>query len=789
MDITRAFQTSSDSILGFFDRPGIGYYIPLYQRDYSWDKENIDQLMDDICSGVLELQTNKEQIHFMGTIILVTEDDISKNIQPQDHRAIPPRIDNIIDGQQRISTISLLACCLYQEIYEIQANMNKINYQSKELGELQDTFGSYFTELQALFSFDLLRGNPKRKPILIRGGTDAWTLDGKENENYKSDVSSYLANFIKKIDEDTLIDEDTFPKLPNKSSRSLKHENNVEKNIKVIKNWLTKVKDSHKEKDENNYPHAWDIIDKINQSELWDYERPKLTELINNCKTVEPQSLNEFQNYICSLVQLFAFSSYLLKRCCFTIIKPISQVRAFDMFQSLNATGTPLTAIETFKPLVVNIADSNGQSFKGSNFDKSFTKIEDLMKNLRSASSKNERTNEYLTLFSSTYEGKSLLKQFSKQRQWLINQFQKGCSSQESIDSSMEDKKEFIGQMGKIATYCKNIIYSDVNLKNSLPELNLLEDEKQRKIASFCLVYLKDARHKIAHTILSIFYTLVIENTEDDDEQNKINYHFAVTCKVIASFYTLWRSALPNDGLDGVYRDLLQRKMSWQKQKGNNALNTEELKEYFRNALQKKGIGNQNDWKSKAVHYLTYDNNKTLCKFVLFITSNDTICDSQEPGLMKIGTKGVSINYLEHSQWNSPDLGTLEHIAPQKAESNWDEALYVNNKYHQIGNLTLLPREINISASNKGWIEKWIYYQHLAENDPDKLEKLKQKAEENHVELENSTIELLKKASYANHIKSIVELGVTGQWDKAFVEKRTERICDILWTRMYEWLS
>ena len=429
MDITRAFQTSSDSILGFFDRPGIGYYIPLYQRDYSWDKENIDQLMDDICSGVLELQTNKEQIHFMGTIILVTEDDISKNIQPQDHRAIPPRIDNIIDGQQRISTISLLACCLYQEIYEIQANMNKRNYQSKELGELQDTFGSYFTELQALFSFDLHRGNPRRKPILIRGGTDAWTLDGKENENYKSDVSSYLANFIKKIDEDTLIDEDTFPKLPNKSSRSLKHENNVEKNIKVIKDWLTKVKDSHKEKDENNYPPAWDIIDKINQSELWDYERPKLTELINNCKTVEPQSLNEFQNYICSLVQLFAFSSYLLKRCCFTIIKPISQVRAFDMFQSLNATGTPLTAIETFKPLVVNIADSNGQSFKGSNFDKSFTKIEDLMKNLRSASSKNERTNEYLALFSLTYEGKSLLKQFSKQRQWLINQFQKGCSS------------------------------------------------------------------------------------------------------------------------------------------------------------------------------------------------------------------------------------------------------------------------------------------------------------------------------------------------------------------------
>jgi hypothetical protein len=35
----------------------------------------------------------------------------------------------------------------------------------------------------------------------------------------------------------------------------------------------------------------------------------------------------------------------------------------------------------------------------------------------------------------------------------------------------------------------------------------------------------------------------------------------------------------------------------------------------------------------------------------------------------------------------------------------------------------------------------------------------------------------------------IVQLGATGQWDKSCVEKRTERICDILWERIYEWLA
>ena len=120
MDISRAFKTSSETISYFFTQGSTGYYIPLYQRKYSWDNENIDQLMDDICSGVVDLLSSQDKIHFMGTIILVMENDATNNIKPQDHRAIPQRIDNVIDGQQRLSTIGLLACCLYQEIYEIK---------------------------------------------------------------------------------------------------------------------------------------------------------------------------------------------------------------------------------------------------------------------------------------------------------------------------------------------------------------------------------------------------------------------------------------------------------------------------------------------------------------------------------------------------------------------------------------------------------------------------------------------------------------------------------------------
>jgi len=36
-------------------------------------------------------------------------------------------------------------------------------------------------------------------------------------------------------------------------------------------------------------------------------------------------------------------------------------------------------------------------------------------------------------------------------------------------------------------------------------------------------------------------------------------------CKAVAAFFTLWRSALTNTGLDDVYRKLFRDQMSWEK--------------------------------------------------------------------------------------------------------------------------------------------------------------------------------------------------------------------------------
>lgn len=766
VEISQAFATSSETISDFFQRPGVGYYIPLYQRPYSWDTENIEQLIADISSGVEALIADENNIRFLGTVILVKESNAIVNINPQDRKALPTRIDNVIDGQQRISTIALLACLLYQRLYEISGRLPK---DSKYDG-LREAVDDYLATLIELFSFDLRRGIPSRKPIIIRGAVDGWTFDGDDN-NYPSEVSYFLASFIRAV-----TNKSAFPQIPKSSL--------VGKNLTKMNSLLNNVDKAYDSNSNNeNFPLAWDIIKGMKQVELWSYERDELVEIVNNRSN--PLSVNDKR--VCSLVQLFAFCHYLLQRCCFTLNEPVSEDWAFDMFQSLNATGTPLTALETFKPLVVNIVNSPGRNsddkfknskseFKGSKSEKYFTIVESLLAPLSSASSKNKLTNDYLTLFALTYDATKLSTHFSAQRRWLTETYNKS--------ECLEDKEEFIQRMANVATYWEKVRKFDP--KKQLPIPGTEEAlATERKEAELCVLYLQSAGHKMANTILSRFYSLVIR------ERSGAHNDFVFACKAVAAFFTLWRSALPNAGLDEVYRKLLREKMSWKQ--GDSQLTVQKLKKSFREILNDKDIGTKEEWKKKATQYLRYNEAKAVCKFALFITSHYTIEDRDNPGLMKIGRLGSSTSYLEPTKWIDEDFKSIEHVAPQKKkplpDAEWDRTLYENDDYQQIGNLLLLPTEINSSASNKGWLEKWIYYRHLAETDPDNLAALKKEAEDNGVNLRDETIDLLKKTQHKHHIIPIVQLGATGQWNKSFVEKRTDRICDILWERIYEWLA
>ncbi|GAA7538151.1 DUF262 domain-containing protein [Helicobacter pylori] len=90
-------RVKESTINDFFALTGTIFSIPVYQRNYTWEEENCEKLLQDIVS----ISQNKKT-HFMGSItyILHLIDD-EKSLRPLQEFVI-------IDGQQRVTTIMLL---------------------------------------------------------------------------------------------------------------------------------------------------------------------------------------------------------------------------------------------------------------------------------------------------------------------------------------------------------------------------------------------------------------------------------------------------------------------------------------------------------------------------------------------------------------------------------------------------------------------------------------------------------------------------------------------------------
>jgi len=83
-------------LLRFLERGGFNFVIPVYQRNYDWSIEQCDQLLHDL---EVIIKSNLGS-YFLGSIVYISE---SQSVSLASNNEIL-----IIDGQQRITTISLL---------------------------------------------------------------------------------------------------------------------------------------------------------------------------------------------------------------------------------------------------------------------------------------------------------------------------------------------------------------------------------------------------------------------------------------------------------------------------------------------------------------------------------------------------------------------------------------------------------------------------------------------------------------------------------------------------------
>jgi len=212
-------------------------------------------------------------------------------------------------------------------------------------------------------------------------------------------------------------------------------------------------------------------------------------------------------------------------------------------------------------------------------------------------------------------------------------------------------------------------------------------------------------------------------------------------------------------------------------------IDLEVLKEAFRHflfkgATDKAEIYSKETWLSKINNINIYNENKETCKLMLISAFNGATPSDKGVGLIEEARSGVSETL--NKGFNCSFFESIEHISPQT--SNWNGVS--DEKKHTLGNLTLLPKSINSSASNRNLQEKELMFRALSAETPKEQER---HLKDSKVKFGENTKSILERSQHFPYLKSLANLE---GWNDEIIEKRTENLGSIIWDKLaVEWLG
>lgn len=104
---------------------GLTYSIPRFQRDYSWTSEEWEDLWTDL-KGTLA--ADGESAHYMGYLVLQSADD---------------KTFDVIDGQQRLTTISIIVLAILKNIQRLIDANNDAESNNRRMDQIRQTYIGY----------------------------------------------------------------------------------------------------------------------------------------------------------------------------------------------------------------------------------------------------------------------------------------------------------------------------------------------------------------------------------------------------------------------------------------------------------------------------------------------------------------------------------------------------------------------------------------------------------------------------------------------------------------------
>lgn len=175
------------NIKDLFEDKKSDFLIPDYQRPYAWEEDECKTLWDDIFEFAFPNNNlddfNSEEEYYLGPIVTFRNDDGKKEI---------------IDGQQRLTTLMLLLRAFYVKFGKMQDdNSKKMRENIEKCIWKTDEFGNPNKSALKINS-EVATDNDKEEFLKILNTGDVTNMKSRYAENYKffqKQIDSFLNNY------------------------------------------------------------------------------------------------------------------------------------------------------------------------------------------------------------------------------------------------------------------------------------------------------------------------------------------------------------------------------------------------------------------------------------------------------------------------------------------------------------------------------------------------------------------------------------------------------------------
>lgn len=793
------------------------YYIPYYQRPFSWDPSpHISRFFEDISDGILSLYEQEGDTRdslsetFLGTVVCFADRVPYSSIEPK----IPNDLPNqdklvLIDGQQRLS-VCLTTCIALHDLL-VRNKLPKIDFLDASVE--QQKFETLKLETEDTL-YDMIQcrassGTKKFYPRIIRQIDDLWSRE-KSKCKYTSHIGKLTSDYIDNV-------------IAGKKNE-FKRDNPVVNKLKAltIRNFLVNLatgKSGLRIRNDMIKPitDITSVFENNNvQEQLFSQDTPiKLLRILDEySKTREGKAAKislKVEKYK-RIARILTFASYLLQRVKFIKMVTTSENYGFSIFDSLNTTGDDLTAFETFVPEVIreNMPMSN---YRQSPFYDMMNEINDYLNDKDNSKVQTEKTKNLIISFALAETGYKLSSDLGRQRAYLLSNY---IEQQEGDEEAKKQNIELIQHFQHVsrvfeyfANTKRNAMYkymraiSGYGVIDDIQHSYAEEHKDAISEAQFNLCLLVDANHKITIPLLSRYYSQHIHNQDDPFT------HRAMCQSIISTsaFFSLWRmSSLDTDSIDDHHRNIMYNNAGPEEDgtlpnpQLNYARNVENCnvpdindlqKEYVRLLVEVRGlkesskekdittIPSKSEWIKASFQQPIYARQRQVAKYLLLVRHIHS--QSSERGTPEFGS----------NIWNNCVYETIDHIVPISEATGPGERELLNS----IGNLTLLPRQVNSYINNACWEKRKFIYLALSAEDEDEFEERKKTivdqklATAEKIEIIQQDWVSIHNGHYLPIVKELLEYDFSNEKREKAIYRRGKKIlCDV-WDPVKNWLD